>query len=121
MRRNPDANPLLSRLIALRTAYQYAHWNASNYANHLLFQRLYESLDEDIDKLAEISNQRVAPVEVHTVTAATLMAAEDEIIELAGAALAERAVPKALENYLMTLMEHREQAKYLLRQRTEGR
>lgn len=118
MRRNPDANPLLSRMIALRTAYQYAHWNASNYANHLLFQRLYESLDKDIDTLAEISNQRVEPIEVRTITRATLEAAEDEIIELAGVALEDPKIPRALENYLMTLMEHREQAKYLLRQQT---
>jgi DNA-binding ferritin-like protein len=117
MRRNPDANPLLSRMIALRTAYQYAHWNASNYANHLLFQRLYESLEKDIDTLAEISNQRVEPVEIMLITRTTLEAAEDEIIALASAALDE-GVPRAMENYLMTLLEHREQAKYLLRQQT---
>jgi hypothetical protein len=44
-------------------------------------------------------------------------AIEDEIIALASAAIAE-GVPSAMENYLMTLLEHREQAKYLLRQQT---
>jgi len=51
---------LLQHLLGLMRAqywsYQEAHWKvkgASFYGNHLLFQRLYESLVEQVDTLAE--------------------------------------------------------------------
>ena len=47
---------LLAKLEALKLNYKANHWNASgdkSYGNHLLFQRLYEAMDADIDSLAE--------------------------------------------------------------------
>lgn len=47
---------LLAKLEALKLNYKANHWNSSgdkSYGNHLLFQRLYEAIDEDIDVLAE--------------------------------------------------------------------
>lgn len=47
---------IISDIKALYTAYQSAHWSAkgdSYYGDHLLFQRLYEDVAEEIDKVAE--------------------------------------------------------------------
>jgi len=47
---------LLSILRAQRWVYQSCHWQTRGdvfYGNHLLFQRLYESVDSQIDSLAE--------------------------------------------------------------------
>lgn len=53
----PDAlvNTLV-HLQTLRTAYQSAHWCSSSesfYGDHLLFERLYSSTNEEIDHVAE--------------------------------------------------------------------
>ena len=48
--------PILAQLRAQYFIYQTAHWQVSGkafYGNHLLFQRLYEAVAEDTDKLAE--------------------------------------------------------------------
>lgn len=47
---------LLSLLRAQYMLYQNIHWEVSGppfYGNHLLFQRLYESVQQDVDNLAE--------------------------------------------------------------------
>ena len=47
---------LLSYMRALSQAYQHAHWESSGenfYEDHLLFQRLYESVNDELDKVAE--------------------------------------------------------------------
>lgn len=47
---------IIARLHALYAIYRSAHWQAwgtSYYGDHLLFQRLYEPLDDEIDTLAE--------------------------------------------------------------------
>jgi hypothetical protein len=119
-RRNPPVtNPLLAQMLALRTAYQYAHWNAKNYADHLLFEKLYTSLDGGIDILAEISQQHVEPVATPQVTARSLMAAENRIIKAAERAIEQDRPESGLENFLLGLIEHRERAKYLLNQRSD--
>lgn len=119
-RRNPPVtNPLLAQMLALRTAYQYAHWNAKNYADHLLFEKLYTSLDGGIDILAEISQQHVEPVATPQVTARSLMAAENRIIKAAERAIEQDRPDPGLENFLLGLIEHRERAKYLLNQRSD--
>ena len=43
----------LAMMMALQQLHQVAHWNTGDYQLHLLFQRLYESLDAEIDTLAE--------------------------------------------------------------------
>jgi hypothetical protein len=48
--------PLLALLRAQYWMYQESHWQTKGpayYGNHLLFQRLYESVTEQIDTLAE--------------------------------------------------------------------
>jgi len=47
---------LLAYLQGLYHTYQFLHWQVSGdnyYADHLLFQRLYESVEKEIDPLAE--------------------------------------------------------------------
>lgn len=55
-----ESEDWLSRLLALlrvqRLHYQTAHWQAegsSFYGDHLLFERLYEAVEDEIDTLAE--------------------------------------------------------------------
>src|SRR5574338_1167848 len=55
---------LLVRLHALYAIHRSAHWQtsgASFYGDHLLFQRLYEPLDDEIDALAERMVATVGP------------------------------------------------------------
>jgi starvation-inducible DNA-binding protein len=59
----PEGDPVVDKLLWLLAllraqywSYQHSHWvvrGQSAYGNHLLFQRLYESLTEQIDALAE--------------------------------------------------------------------
>jgi len=110
---------LLSAMIALRAAYQYAHWNAQHYADHLLFERLYKSLDADTDALAELLVQatgrveplfaRIRPDQVET--------AEQQILAVAAEAL-KGGQAYDMSNLLANLVEHRQRALYLLRQRS---
>lgn len=44
---------LLGMLRALSWNYQTCHWQSKKYEEHLLFERLYKDLDEQIDTLAE--------------------------------------------------------------------
>lgn len=108
---NAEFDELLATMVELRTKYQYAHWNASSYQDHLLFERLYKSLDEDIDTMAELSVyaknlmvQRTTPD--HDAT-------ETEIIHQAKSML--RNVDQGMENFLLNLIQNRQRAIYLLR------
>ena len=122
LRRNGSlawAGGLLAAMVALRAAYQYAHWSARTYADHLLFDRLYKSLDADIDTLAELTVRsagrveplfaRIRPDQVET--------AEGQIIAVASDAL-KAGQDYDMDNYLMALVEHRRRALYLLNQRS---
>lgn len=113
------AEGLLAAMLALRTAYQYAHWNARKYSDHLLFERLYKSLDEDIDTLAELTVRatgRVAPL-FAKIRPDNVETAEGQIIAVASEAV-KAGQDYDLDNYLMTLIEHRRRALYLLHQRS---
>lgn len=53
---NASLQELLCRLHALYAIFRSAHWQVvgeAYYGDHLLFERLYSSLDGEIDKLAE--------------------------------------------------------------------
>lgn len=107
---------LLRSLIGLRTNYQRLHWNAQGYADHLLFERLYKSLDDDIDKLAELALARGGTLDVADVTSSvngSPLAAEDAIIAAANGLVGKS---PAFDNYLFNLVQNREHAVYLLRQ-----
>jgi hypothetical protein len=112
-----DYDCLLSCMIQLRTAYLYLHWNAVHYANHLLFERLYLSLDEDIDTLAELTVEQFGvarPVSPKAYNSPS--DAEKGIIDQASKLAKGRGVSLAMENYLLNLIENRRRALYLLRQ-----
>lgn len=50
------ANTMVAYLKAIYTIHQQNHWLSKGdhfYGNHLLFQRLYESAQEDLDSIAE--------------------------------------------------------------------
>ena len=122
MRRNGSlawAEGLLAAMLALRTAYQYAHWNARTYADHLLFERLYKSLDADIDTLAELSVRSLGRVEplFAKIRPDQVETAEQQIIAVASDAL-KAGQDYDMDNYLMALVEHRRRALYLLHQRS---
>jgi DNA-binding ferritin-like protein len=56
MTSRPWLQAALSVLQAQYMLYQHYHWTSSGhsaYGNHLLFQRLYESVQEDVDGMAE--------------------------------------------------------------------
>ena len=117
-----DFDNLLSLLIQLRTTYLYMHWNAKTYSEHLQYERLYQTLDEDIDTLAELAVKEVGHVrQVATVVPLT----HDEIkeVEVAAqeqaAAIIEKTKLKqvnfmALENFLLNLIQNRQRVLYLL-------
>lgn len=129
---------LLGGMIALRTAYQHAHWYSIGYANHLLFERLYQSLDEDIDTLAELSAQarKFDELPLTRLPQDFLVAASDRLIALNSEGVSldaledqedliiRRAVTLldlfaqqhhyGLENFLQGLVQNRQRAMYLL-------
>lgn len=126
IKRNPKgarANPLarahvalLRKMSELRLAYQLSHWNADKYANHLLFERLYQSLDSDLDTWAElllVGGDKLSPGNLKPPT--DLLEAEVELGTLASSLITER-LPKSLENFLLNFIQNRRRAVYLLRQ-----
>ncbi|MDR0532993.1 MAG: DUF5856 family protein [Verrucomicrobiales bacterium] len=44
---------LIQKLIAFKYSCKLAHWKATGYADHLLYDRLQEGLDDIIDDVAE--------------------------------------------------------------------
>jgi DNA-binding ferritin-like protein len=103
-------------MMSLRGAYHYAHWNSGRYADHLLFERLYKSLDKDIDTLAELTVYRgVRPLRRVEVSISQIPKAEEAIIRIATEMVENERPSKGMENYLLNLVEHRERAIYLLR------
>lgn len=64
-------------LEALYNLYQEAHWTASGpayYGQHLLFQRLYEGIRDEVDEVAEKMVQMFGPLAVESSAAAELVA-----------------------------------------------
>lgn len=45
---------IIYRLNAIYQFHKSSHWLAKDYQHHLLFEKLYEGIDEEIDTLAEI-------------------------------------------------------------------
>jgi hypothetical protein len=115
VRRNASANgelmTLLARMISLRTTYQYEHWNAKVYQDHLLFERLYKSLDDDIDTLAELLGTP-AP---KAASVQSVLKGEHDVLAAAKAAV-KKGVDPGMENFLLSLIQNRERALYLLKQ-----
>ncbi len=135
----------LSRMIALLRAVQIihhtAHWQtagASFYGDHLLFERLYSSIGEEFDGLAEKAVayggpgcvDAAAQVGMIAELVATIggtdlvrkslaaeQAVQDEIEECRAALEAAGELPLGLDNFLQGLADSHETAIYLLQQR----
>lgn len=122
-KRNPDPieqlkrSGLLSRMIGLRIVYQQLHWNAKSYSNHLLFERLYKSLDESIDTLAELLLAYGGKMHGSALTPVlSEQPSEDEEWIISTARNFSGQVTLDIDNFLMNLMQERRRALYLLRQ-----
>lgn len=128
-----DWESLLALLRLLYLMYQNLHWlsRSSNfYGDHLLFQRLYESVQEDVDEFAE----RTVGFGKETVLAlpglgrvlmneeATLERVMD--LEMSLCAYLQALEPKAdtlgLKDLFATLASRHEENLYLLKQRAES-
>ena len=149
---SPDALPTLQVLLALLRGAHWAHWTShwqakgdNSYGDHQLLDRIYTSLIEEIDTLAEKIVGYYGSAGVRPVEQAQLMAnrilprleakAEDDPIMRAY--IMEEALQKALSNiynalkdmkalslgmddYIMSIANAHETNLYLLRQRLRG-
>lgn len=134
---------LLAHLHALYALHRSAHWTASGasyYGDHLLFMRLYEPLDEEIDGLAErmlgagITPQRLDANELTALTNEIVqelcaepcpyargMNAEKQLLQCvahcAGLLQQEGSLTMGWEDYLGGVTAQHEEHCYLLGQR----
>jgi len=144
--------PTLQVLLAILRGAHWAHWTShwqvkgqSHYGDHLLLERIYESLIEEIDTLAEkivgtYGGMAVAPVEQAQLMANTLLPvaeAQAENDPIRRALVIEEALQVVFKNiynalkemntlslgmddFLMSMANAHETNLYLLRQRTRG-
>lgn len=144
--------PTLQVLLAILRGAHWAHWTShwqvkgqSYYGDHLLLERIYESLIEEIDTLAEkivgtYGAMAVAPVEQAQIMANTLLPvaeAQAENDPIRRALVIEEALQVVFKNiynalkeidaltlgmddFLMSMANAHETNLYLLRQRTRG-
>lgn len=115
-RRNPisELDRLLGYLLQLRTLYLFKHWNSKTYAEHLQYERIYQTLDADIDTLAELAALDQGSVSWTAPSITDAVDGEKVIQRLAQDILSTKPHP-SLDNYLMTLIENRQRVLYLLR------
>lgn len=136
---------MLASLRALRELYLSNHWVASgptSYSDHLLFQRLYEPLDEQVDTLAEklvaiFGPDIVNPARQSAVIHKCLRVWTEHRGELDASIFAEQSVQQMLsrcynalkdadrltlgmDDFLMSCSSAHDTAIYLLRQRLAG-
>lgn len=133
---------ILGFLKALQFHHQAAHWKVTGesfYSDHLLFERLYENLNDDIDTLAEkiisfFGEQAIDPLvliklshyfvhkayqeEPECIISRSLLMEENlqEILEDFYSAT-EEALSMGLDDFIMSLAGEHEEHIYLLRQR----
>ncbi len=136
---------LLSALQALSIVHRVGHWTSKGpeyYSDHLLFERLYNSVEEEVDKVAEkalgkgLPPQQLLPLTLSRTTSAFLrldevsrvgvseaMHAELTFLsvlrEVLGevAALGDEVSWKGVDNLLAGIMDKHEEHVYLLQQR----
>jgi hypothetical protein len=142
-----DLQKILAALRALRWSYHTKHWMVSGghfYGDHLLFERLYSgkpSLDDAADSLAEKMVAQLGPASVSSRSIWPLagdfldrgmatsecpyrqsLAMEQEaqlLLARAHTSLKQKgALSLGMDDLLMSLANEREQAIYLLKQRT---
>lgn len=124
---------------ALNIFYQSAHWRAQKqnfYQDHLLFGRLYEGLDEEVDSLVELLignyddvdfieprliNERV---QFYTPNGSTntmsnlsrALVLEQQLIETIKRARKEEEISAGIDNRLCDISENHEGKIYLIKQ-----
>jgi DNA-binding ferritin-like protein len=137
---------LLGAIELLFCVHQHNHWESqgpSSYSDHLLFERLYTTAREDMDKLAErsvglfgvdsvrylkvhqqlmeLTMERGAPVFNGEIIARAI-ALESKVLEIVNALIdslvSKKEMTHGLEDLLPEIASHREEALYLLNQRT---
>ena len=132
---------ILAALRALHLLHWTAHWQAKDYQDHILMQRLYEAIPEEIDALAEKIVALAGPIAVDLSSQMELihefmqsvqesgsadmmcraLTAEELLQNILANGLAElRASGKislGVDDFLMTTADAHDTAVYLLRQR----
>ena len=109
---------LLAAMRVLRDIYQEEHWNAATYGNHLLFERLYGQMSEDIDTWAELlrfHQVRVVGGYHDPAWDCEFPAMENFVIQATKKVLKSRP-SHDVENFLMTFLQNMSKAVYLSRQ-----
>ena len=140
-----NVNALVAVSVALwaeRLAFQTYHWNSKGapyYGDHLLFQRLYEARDAEIDRMGEVllavggpelvAAPRTLAGMMHSIEAVENSGQNDfqkavmlvnstlERINAANAALGNSPYTVAVNNVLAGVADKHLEALYLLRQR----
>lgn len=149
LKKNPASDgplyaSILAHLRALQWYYWSSHWTvggASYYGDHLLFQKLYEGLNESIDELGErmvsyFGVSSVNPMAIQSLSQKVLMEVanvsdpmfaalkmEDSLrsaIKKAWKANQDHEMYLGLDDFLMGLSNERDTAIYLLERRTAG-
>ena len=139
-----ELQALLSALRAIRMSHHTAHWQVKGtpfYGDHLMFQRLYEAVDDEIDTLGEKIVAKYGVDAVDAVEscdrmcklleqvqgddlyerAAKLERVLQHLLEGTLKALADgKCLTPGLENFLQGIADSHETAVYLLGQRTAG-
>ena len=131
---------LLNSLHALYVAYQTSHWRAhgqTSYSDHLLYQRLYEDVREEIDHVAErmlgLTNDQTLldPVKILAgalcavkllvipgdIAASMLIAEKSFLKQLYANIMASDCLTIGSENLLQGIADKHEEHVYLLTQR----
>lgn len=137
---------LLAVLRAAQASHQHAHWTCKGtqfYADHLLFQRLYESITDEFDTLAEKAVQQAGAKSVDLCEQLKSMlecakewdtdgdlvrraldvekAVQWEIQVCRGQLEKDDALTPGMDNFLAQLADNHETALYLLGQRLGGK
>lgn len=141
MHATPDALTamLLQLWAALRSAhrvYWTLHWQAPNYGDHLLYQRLYEARVKEIDRVAEAiaglygreTLGAIAGIEKEAQVLRATMASPDpsvraaefihEATRAANAAIGSHPYGIAVNNIVAGIADNALETVYLLQQRT---
>jgi DNA-binding ferritin-like protein len=111
---------VLPTMIALKELYHDKHWKARNYEDHLMYQRLYESIDKDIDPTGEILKGTIGL----DMTASQRVHKAAEVIDRLGAdvmemensfqKICERFKGRSFGHHFEELIVHSIQRQYLL-------
>jgi DNA-binding ferritin-like protein len=145
-----DMSTILSFLEALEEMYEHMHWHSSGnnyYGDHLLYERLYDEIEEEIDSVAEKAIGIFGPDSIgpnkNTAMTANIVSnlisdtdtadkfpilsikAEEKFISIVSDALTsmekDNELTDGIDNLLQGVVDLHESHLYLLKQRNERR